>query len=158
MKFKGDIIITDPCYIDNEDDYSNRKLWDSDTFDIFTGNGLKDYGFTNYIWEDTLYGDWSRTVFELRVGSVDKKVKDLDSKCFKSKTLGKFCADAGLVGVFLLNEVLKFNPKFDYHRNRPWTTAWLKDFDGDIEYIVYNDEAFIRGTGNINFVTRQTGF
>ena len=31
MKFKGDIIITDPCYIDTED----SKLWDGDKVDIY---------------------------------------------------------------------------------------------------------------------------
>ena len=29
--------------------------------------------------------------------------------------LGSFCADAGMATVFLLDEVLKHNPDFDYH-------------------------------------------
>lgn len=91
--------------------------------------------------------------------------------------LGYFCADAGLVGVFLLDEVLKLNPKFDYHINRPWTTTLIKDFDGDIELthrttkvpaydpITYQEigtltdesEVSVIGKGNINFYTTQTG-
>ena len=31
------------------------------------------------------------------------------------------------------------------------------DFDGEIEYCVEDDEAFIIGTGNRNFFTCQTG-
>jgi hypothetical protein len=151
MKFKGDIIITDPCYIDTED----SKLWDGKDVDIFSGSGLSKLGFTNYIWEDTLYGDWGCTTFKLKPGSANKPTQDL-TKEDSDGTLGQFCADAGLVGVFLLDEVLKFNPKFDYHTERNWTTTLIKDFDGEIEYEINGDEAQIRGTGNINFVTRQT--
>jgi hypothetical protein len=53
--------------------------------------------------------------------------------------------------------VLKFNPDFNYHTEKDWTTTLIKDFDGDVEYIVDNDEAYIKGIGNINFITRQTG-
>jgi hypothetical protein len=153
MKFKGDIIITDPCYIDTPED----TLWRGDkNFDIFTGNGLSKFGFTNYIWEDTIYGDWSCTTFKLKPDSANKRTTDLTKFDVDGK-IGSFCADAGLVGVFLLDEVLKFNPKFDYHTERKHTTTLIKDFDGDIIYEVNGDEAQIRGTGNINFVTRQTG-
>lgn len=51
MKFKGDIIITDPCYIikDNSDDW-NKCGW---------GENMGILGFTTYISEYTLCGDWS---------------------------------------------------------------------------------------------------
>jgi hypothetical protein len=153
MKFKGDIIITDPCYIDTKD----NKLWNGEEVDIFSGDGVDKFGFTNYIWEGTIYGDWSCTTYELKDKAKDLKPLEIKRKHIKG-TLGNFCADAGLVGVFLLEEVLKFNPEFDYHIERPWTTTLIKDFDGDIEYIVEDDEAFIKGTGSINFITRQTGF
>lgn len=153
MKFKGDIIITDPCYIDTDD----NKLWDSPDIDIFEGSGLDNHGFSNYIWEGTIYGDWSCTAFQLKEDAKALPIEEITSSHIEN-TIGEFCADAGLVGVFLLDEVLAFNPKFDYHINRPWTTTLIKDFDGEIEYEVWEDEAYIRGTGNINFVTRQTGF
>lgn len=153
MKFKGDIIITDPCYIDTK----NSKLW-SGKIDIFSGSGLQNFGFTSYIWNDTIYGDWSCTTYEKGTG----------------KELGRFCADAGLVEVFLLDEVLKFNPEYNIEEQVFKGLATLiKDFDGDITYEVvdiampvdddneeyYEDqEAQIHGTGNINFLTSQTGF
>lgn len=71
--------------------------------------------------------------------------------------IGYFCADAGMVAVFLLDEVLKYNPDFDYHINREWTTTLIKDFDGEINYYV-DDDAHIIGVGNVNFFTTQTGF
>lgn len=133
MKFKGDIIITDPCYIFRDED------WDK-YCNNFNSSFIKELGFTSYIWEDTIYGDWSCTTFEKGT----------------RKKLGTFCADAGLVGVFLLDEVLKYNPKFDYHINNPYTCTLIKNFDGDIEYDSSNDKAKIIGSGNINFYTKQT--
>lgn len=133
MKFKGDIIITDPCYILKDEDYYN--------------DSMKEFGLTNFIESDTLYGDWSCTTF-----NTDN-----------NEELGKFCADAGMVGVFLLDEVVDYNPDFDYHTEKPWTTTLIKDFDGDVEIkTVVNkygeEEVRVFGKGNVNFVGLQTGY
>ena len=94
--------------------------------------------------------------------SVQSKI--YDDKMFSAtvdlKNIGGFCADAGMVAVFLLDEVLKYNPNFDYHINRLWTTTLIKDFDGEVEYYIDDaeGEAHIIGTGNVNFFTTQTGF
>lgn len=157
MKFKGTIIITDPCYLRLPDHID-------DEIDQFTGNGLSQFGFTSYIWEDTLYGDWSCTTFKLEKPLGNRKVSELSDDDLKDEILGTFCADAGLVGVFLLDEVLKANPNFDYHITKPFTTTLIEDFDGDVSYITeinketQDEFAYIVGTGNINFITAQTGF
>jgi hypothetical protein len=192
-KFKGTIIITDPCYIFprgashkvkvstfmsdetmskrltefTEEEHTKYNLykaavekakseypdyWSNGSVDIFSGEGMKNFGFTQFIWEDTLYGDWSCTTFEL-----EHTFTDLESVKTKEKPLGRFCADAGLVAVFLLDEVLKWNPEFDYHTERPHTTTCIKDFDGTIEYKIINGDAYIVGTGSTNFITSQTG-
>lgn len=236
MKFKGDIIITDPCYImpptydesiKREDfcplevwnrDYKlpktqeeqdailayhtaikeseklHKDIWRNGSIDLEDGNGLKEYGFTNYIWGSTLYGDWSCTTFvdspdtvaminemgknyisffngyNFSKTSPEQKAKLLEEykklqEEYKRSPLilGQFCADAGLVGCFLLEEVLAFNPTFNYHIEKPWTTTWIKDFDGDVEYrtnVASTGDymASLVGTGNINFYTQQTGF
>lgn len=154
MIFKGDIIITDPCYIIKND--SND--WEKCRY----GSDMESLGINTYICRDTLYGDWSCTTL------------NLDTK----EPIGEFCADAGMVAVFLLDEVLSYNPDFDYHLNRPWTTTWIKDFDGEVNFDVvhtegvYEDDTELHskgdeweddsieviGKGNINFVGRQTGF
>lgn len=160
MKFKGTIVITDPCYIDTKD----YKIWDGKGVDIYTGNGLGKLGFTNYIWRDTLYGDWSCTTFKIEDDYVNIKTSELKAENIEG-SIGRFCADAGLVGVFLLDEILAFNPDFKAPVNEygcEWATV-IENFDGDIQYEVNHtksggEEAQIRGTGNINFVTRQTGF
>lgn len=135
--FKGDVIITDPCYIIKKD----SRDWEK----CNAGQEMGVLGINNYLCESTVYGDWSCTTFEA------------DS----NKVLGKFCADAGLVAVFLLNEVLKYNPDFDYHEKRLWTTTLIKNFEGDISIDLIRgeeDEVSVIGRGNINFNTLQTGF
>lgn len=163
VEFDGDIIITDPCYIlkdgDSEDDDWKTCEW---------GDNMEALGINHYMTRDTLYGDWSCTTF------------DTDTK----KPIGQFCADAGLVSVFLLDEVLKYNPDFNYHIERPWTTTLIKNFKGSVQFIVrriegeyeedteywnagdkwvdYSVEVVGRGvdkvTGKpINFVGKQTG-
>lgn len=153
MKFKGDIIITDPCYIIKK----NSGDWGKCGY----GDNMKALGIENYLCRDTIYGDWSCTTF------------NSDTK----EAIGEFCADAGMVAVFLLDEVLAYNPDFDWYESRPWTTTLIKDFDGDIEINiihiegVYDDdtewhskgdkwednEVRVIGKGNINFETHQTG-
>lgn len=72
--------------------------------------------------------------------------------------LGKFCADAGLVAVFLLDEVRKYNPDIDkWIKEHPWCVTTIEDFDGNVEYYLdENTDAHIYGIGNINFFTIQT--
>lgn len=141
MKFKGDIIITDPCYIIKD----NSNDWEKCNF----GEDMEELGIKNYLCRDTIYGDWSCTTFN----------SDTHEK------IGEFCADAGMVAVFLLDEVLEYNPDFDWCETRPWTTTLIKDFDGEVDFDVdytpneYGESSLrVVGRGNINFETKQTGF
>ena len=105
------------------------------------GDDMNKLGITNYICRDTIYGDWSCTTFNTDT----------------NEAIGEFCADAGMVGVFLLDEVLKYNPDFNYHIERPWTTTLIKNFDGDVNFEINEyDEVEVIGRGNINFIGIQT--
>ena len=160
IKLCGDIIITDPCYVlQNDEDWNKCRY----------GEDMSNLGIKHYIVRDTLYGDWSCTTF------------DSNTK----QPIGEFCADAGMVGVFLLDEVLKYNPDFDYHINRPWTTTLIRNFKGAVSFQVVHyvgvyedsnkfhkkgdsfedDEVQVIGHGidtqtgkQINFIGKQTGF
>lgn len=114
-EFDGDIIITDPCYI-----IRTKSLHEDDWAYCDYGKNMETLGIKNYITRSTIYGDWSCTTY------------NTDTK----EAIGSFCADAGLVSVFSLNEVLDYNPEFDYHLNRTWTTTWIKDFKGTVQCIV----------------------
>ena len=203
VMFNGDIIITDPCYVIKEQDPevdANRPKWDdfhtyshdyeypdydgteSKTYieehnkfykalteydneheDDWTrsdfGSDMDTLGIHTYITKPTIYGDWSCRTFNPYTG----------------ENYGEFCADAGLVSVFLLDEVLKYNPKFDYHFERQWTTTWIKNFSGSVQIVVEEEkhrhdefsEYIVKVVGNghdtstgepITFITEQIGF
>lgn len=153
-----DIVITDPCYLISSLD--SDSMWKESKY----GEDLDNIGINDFESTSTIYGDWSCTTFELEKPLGNRKVSELSDDDLKDKILGKFCADGGLVGVFLLDEVLKANPDFDYHITKPHTTTLIEDFDGEVSYITETNKetqdefAYIVGTGNINFITAQTGF
>ena len=117
MEFDGDIIITDPCYIMREDD---------DWVTCNYGENMEALGITHYMTRDTLQGDWSCTTF------------DTDTE----EAIGEFCADAGLVSVFLLDEVLKYNPGYDWHITKPFTVTMIKDFKGTVIFAVKHIDGY----------------
>ena len=168
--FKGDIIITDPCYVMKEKD------WPDSLENIDWGNCVynpEQFGITNFIASDTLYGDWSCGTYKL--DNIGNSVKY--SELTKKNEIGGFCADAGLVGVFLLDDVLKYNPNIEYKDN--WCKTYIKDFDGDVSICLAkydkstdtvniidtkgyyeldgNYIVVVVGKGNINFIGIQAG-
>lgn len=115
--FNGDILITDPCYIIREDK-------DGDWGICCYGYDMEKLGINHYMTRNTLCGDWGCTTYNL-----DTKEK-----------IGEFCADAGLVSVFLLDEVLKYNPDYDWHITKQYTATVIKDFKGTVKFVVkYQD-------------------
>jgi hypothetical protein len=133
------IIITDPCYITKE-----YKDWDKCKY----GTDMKKLdNITNYESSSTIYGDWSCTVYE---GNIEQHSNN-------NKTLGSFCADAGMVAVFELDEVLKYNPNFDNHINKKFTTTTIPNFNGEITIENINNSIHVIGKGNVNFYSIQTG-
>ena len=113
MFFDGDIIITDPCYVMN---HNHDDDWDL----CNCGNNMSTLGIQHWMTRDTLYGDWSCTV----------KNTDIE------EVIGHFCADSGQVSVFLLSEILKYNPLFDDYLTNDWTTTLVKDFCGTVQFVV----------------------
>lgn len=120
MEFDGDIIITDPCYIIRAIHHGTTPLTKDDWKACEYGEKMEALGIHHYMTRDTLYGDWSCTVYNTDTG----------------EDLGEFCADAGLVSVFHLNEVLRYNPDFDYHEKWNWTTTLIPDFKGTVQFVV----------------------
>lgn len=146
-----DIIITDPCYIFNDEQYDNSNGY----------SNLENIGIKNYISHSTLYGDWSCTTF------------NTDTE----KAIGQFCADAGMVCVVPLNETVTLSDEYNNIKDKEWTRTIIKGFTGHV-YVdfktdsgIYDDDTpyhkkgdkwsydyiEIVGEGNINFRTIQTG-
>lgn len=187
MKFKGNIIITDPCYIIKECLEENpypcpwdKKYMDSPYRDELikqykkwedahndwkkceSGQNMKALGISHYICADTIYGDWSCTAYKITedpykvIDSFVENGKDCGVNYHK---LGNFCADVGMVAVFDLDEVRKYNPNIDeWIASHNWCITTITDFDGEVNYhIDKQGYAHIIGIGNINFFTVQTG-
>jgi len=178
MKFKGTLIITDPCYIDS----SNDKWGESGC-----GKDLSVYGCKTYISKSTLYGDWSCTTFKgskedvidlmdkwndfyfnffARYNTSDDKDKELLKKEYKDKekkfllnhSYGMFCADSGTVCVILAEELNNKDSFLEWVKKHSWCATIIPDFDGNVEYVIDNNESVhIVGTGNKPFYTSQTG-
>lgn len=62
MKFKGDIIITDPCYIIKKDSEDWRKC--------DYGDNMAALGLTNYISESTRYGEMTHCCILMEISNV----------------------------------------------------------------------------------------
>ncbi len=128
------------------------------------GRNMEILGIFTYFTESTIYGDWGCSTYKIEENPYEvvnnlaeayENEEDYEIKCSK---LGSFCADAGLVSVFLLDEVRKYNPDIDkWIEEHSWCVTTIPDFDGEVKYYVdKNNEAHIIGIGNINFFTAQT--
>ena len=107
-------------------------------------------GIHKYMTRDTLYGDWSCSVFkDTSSMSSDEFIEksrngfpklDDDGESDENSGLidvGSFCADAGLVTVADMSEVLKYNPDFDdWCKEHTWCAYVLRNFKGTARYIV----------------------
>lgn len=176
MKFKGTLIITDPCYIDTSDD-----KWDKSG----CGENLSVYGCKTYISKSTLYGDWSCTTFKgskedvsdlidrwndfyfeflARYDSssdkevLNKEYKNKEKELLLNHSYGKFCADSGMVCAILAEELNNKDSFLEWAKEHSWCATIIPDFNGNVEYVVDNNEdVHIIGTGNKPFYTSQTG-
>lgn len=169
VEFNGDILITDPCYIIREKHHGAIPITKDDWRTCNYGYDMKKIGINHFMTRDTLYGDWSCTTF------------DSDTK----EPIGRFCADAGLVSVMLLDEVLKYNSDYDCNKETEYAATIIRDFKGIVQFVVkyidgyyedttnyhkkddYWEEYYLEVVGHginkvsgkpIHFVGKQTGF
>ena len=146
-RFNGDIVITDPCYLIPDDRPAD---WEA----CAHGDEMEALGIAHYLCRVTLYGDWSCEVF-----------KGTGSRLWypqaPEKKIGEFAADACRVGVFYLREILRYNPAFDFHINKPWCACLIKGFRGSVKIVTKvdpdGDESMhLIGIGSKSFFTRES--
>lgn len=200
MKFKGDILITDPCYIIKKNNYPSPKPEDfnlpkSINSKLYTeyktpdelayraacekyfneynekddwsrcdyGENMEVLGINTYFTESTLCGDWDCAVYKINenpynvINKFTEASENGTDYGVDVKRLGNFCANSGLVSVFDLNEVRKYNPNIDkWIETHDWCATKILDFEGEIDYYVDKQgNAHVVGIGNINFFTDQ---
>lgn len=134
-----DIIITDPCYIVKRKD-ANRSSWN-----------LSRCGIYDYITSDTYYGDWTCTVW--RASCYEE--------CTEATFIGHFCADAGLVCVAALDEVLEYNRDIEkWIADDDLCATVIKNFSGTVNFVLTakgNLEIYGVTEGEVSWIAAQTG-
>lgn len=163
--FEGDIIITDPQYIMRQysvpqpercfypDDESHKAAmldWEFTHPDHWAitnfGTNLEIIGLTKWLNQELSYEAGQYTCFD----STDNRI-------------GRFCTDSGIIGIYLKDEVEKYNPDWRDYVTAPYKCTFIPRFNGTIYIVNHNDNdgigADIRivGRGNLNFYTKQTG-
>ncbi len=117
IHIKGKVIITDPIFLFNIKINGEitflQKAWEvSDR-----GTKLEMFGFKDFICEDTSNGE---SFYEVYINQ-------------KRKPEGYFTSKTGIIGVFLLDEIMKFNPYFmDYYNYHMEDFAVINNFDGNV--------------------------
>ena len=118
LDFDGDVVITDPCYLLHGIDRDKYRHWWDFSNKIILEGGLEN---------STYYGDWGCTVYKkdnCDIGELGKT---------KPEPIGHFCADAGMVCVVHLRDVLKHNPNFKVEPDDR-CTALIRGFKGCISF------------------------
>lgn len=162
IEFDGDICITDPGYIikDNEvqtdlpepcaeEFLSYTNLMDYPDIDLFRkeireyekakekyrketqgdwektsyGYNMAAIGINHFMTRTTLCGDWVCKVYDINTGNI----------------IGEFCADAGLVSVFYVEEAKKYNPDFPFNKG-DFTHTIIRDFKGTVQFFVREEK------------------
>lgn len=179
--FKGDIVITDPCYIVNSKDFDEdpkkelfftyKKKEEYPDFDgknskMFMEDELR-YKKAKELWENEDSEEfYEPTIFlGFKHESMERYNLYGDWSCttYNVKTkeiLGEFCADSGTVCVYNVEDVKRYNPDFlKEAQEKPWIATIIKDFEGYVQFEILNkDDLIVHGIGNIEFKTAQTGF
>ena len=136
------IIITDPCYVFSKD-------WDKDWTNLMS----------NYIYHSTLIGDVVSTFYNTK---MQPNFQWHDNNY---KKLGTCTADAGLIGVFSLDKILKYNNEdFNNKYLNTKLVMQIDNFTGTVQIkttfdiFEYRILFYVEGIGNINFIGYATSF
>lgn len=128
MKFKGNLIITDPAFVckDAED-------WKKCAY----GDDMSLLGMKNSL---------SALVTE---GEEDLMAFSRSGECY-----GTFVTDSGVATAFLLEEILEYDPEFDEHTECPENALWIPEFDGEIKVLGKGEDQWFEATGSHPFSTK----
>ena len=113
MKFKGTVIIADPCYFVKGSD------WERSQYGAYLPN----------------IGGGRKQFFDMRTHLFTRVQDDWGYLAFdeSGKQIGRFAAETANIGVYLLSEIMAYNPEFiEWARSRPDLVLEIPDFDGDI--------------------------
>lgn len=174
MEFNGTVIITDPYFISGRADWGTKFCTPLKDGKSGIGHISEDLGFGNYIFRKATSGDgkWKVSELDTILGTLEleefiERIEEAYENFFKKSsieneitletlirrrnTIGRFYSDSGCYGVFLLDDVLRYNSDF-LTKYGNWCYTIVPDFIGDIEvYDDSNNNFHIIGVGNKTF-------
>ena len=156
MKFIGNILITDPCYVAKDDDWGNSFDYDNYKMPLEIGS---------YLWESTKFGDGSWTVNQFKniklkdprefIKLLEKEDSDYLGEFYslsEIEEIGHFTVDSGSFCVCDYDKAKLYNPDFEKTLPKRCYTV-IEDFDGEIDFYETEDNRYIYGTGNKTIFT-----
>ena len=133
MKFKGDIILTDPLYIIRKDSPGDCQKILSEGYDHAA---LQLLGINTYLSAES--GEDGRLEVQNNAG----------------EHMGKFCTDSCLYCVCDFKQVLSYNPNFlSDNANCSDCFCVIRDFDGEVSVTIKENKVKFIGTGKNGFQT-----
>ena len=156
---KGTVIITDPCYIKEGHSIMQRNTIYGD-WSCMVYKGKMEENKKSEEWDKYYFDFFNRYNYtgltEEDKENLAKEFEEHKKEWLANNTIGEFCADSGNVGVFLAD--LLTERDLEWCKKHPWYATIINDFDGDIDFVVDNDNNLhVVGTGNINFFSTQSG-
>ena len=161
MYFKGNLVITDPCYIKS---WKANKLMERST--IYGDWSCMVYPGT--MEENDSFEEWSEKYLNFfnqynfcKLGEDEKKklqdeFNEFKDKWKKEKIIGQFAADSGMVALFDYDTLSDEDKEFV--NTKTWCAAVINDFDGDVTFEVVGENVHVVGKGNKNFFSVQSLF
>jgi hypothetical protein len=129
MKFQGDLMITDPAFVVKDE---------ADWVACGYGDDMGALGFTTWCSALVTEGEEDLGAYHPDTGV-----------CY-----GTFVTDSGVATAFLLEEILRYDPKFDEHLESPENVLWLRNFDGMVTVQGQGEDQWFAGQGTHPFRTR----
>lgn len=129
-EFDGDILVTDPCYL-RHGGKSDGPGWDPEGTEIFVRK-------CGGMYSTTYDGDWGCTIYRTKGvrGRIPKG----------AEVLGHFCADAGLVCVIDMKDVLSRSPCFgEWLSDHGHCGAVIRNFKGKVSFLKRSWKVKLRG-------------
>lgn len=135
MRFEGNVILCDPCSIvKSEEDWFKILITEDNEMSI----NMEVVGIMNYMAFNV--GEDNRIIFMDEYGSK----------------LGEACTDSSFYIVAYLDDILKYNCKFDSYKIWKDTCMLIEEFNGTIDIVKDNNGAIknVIGRGNMNFTSQ----
>ncbi len=156
---KEKIVITDPCYIKE----SGRPMMERNTiygdWSCMVYSGKLNENKNPEEWDETYFKFFNEYNFSGKTQeekeAMQKEFKEKKDKWLKEKTLGEFCADAGMVAVFKWDWLSERDQK--WIMEHPWCAAVIPDVVGDVDIVVVDDSVHVVCEGETPFFSTQSG-